>query len=75
MSQGKIKQGEKRFYKGIYPVKVIEPTSDGKTIKVKAERPFLDTSNYSSEKKPIKAGETFTTPSWKLWPEQRRVGR
>jgi hypothetical protein len=70
-----IHPGDRRYYKGIYPVKVVEPTGDGKEHVVQAERPFLDTSNYSQDKKPVKAGETFTAPGWKLWPSQRRIGR
>ncbi len=71
----KIKPGDRRYYKGIYPVEVVESIGDGKEILVKAERPFLDTSNYSEEKKPIRAGETLQVPGWNLWPGQRRIGR
>ena len=70
-----IKPGDRRYYKGIYPVEVVEPVGDGKELIVKAERPFLDTSNYSPDKKPVKAGETLQVPGWNLWPGQRRIGR
>lgn len=69
-----IQPGDKRYYKGIYPVEVVEPAADGKELVVRAERPFLDTSNYSDNKKQVRAGDTFTAPGWNLWPGQRRVG-
>ncbi len=74
-TERKIQPGDKRFYKGIYPVKVIKTADETKEHLVQAECPFLDISNYSDEKKPVRAGETFTTKGSKLWPQPRKVGR
>ena len=66
-----IQMGETRFYKGIYPVHVECALQD--EVQVKATGQFLDTSNYSDEKRVIKPGECFKAPGFLLWPHRRKL--
>lgn len=66
--------GEKRFYKGIYPVEVASPADAQGNAEVKAEKPFLKTDCRSDDVERVKAGETITVPACHLWNHQRKLG-
>jgi hypothetical protein len=65
-----IQEGELRFYKGIYPVRVT--LAGGRKHRVQALVRFLLTSHYSSQTRWIIVGEEMTVPARLLWPHQRR---
>jgi hypothetical protein len=73
--------GAELYLKGIYPVEVIALPEEGLerrgkgclvTAQVRAKNTFLLTSNYSENKRWVRAGEVLKVPVQQLW--QRRRG-
>ncbi len=76
--------GTELYLKGIYPVEVIalpdlalERRGKGclVTAQVRAKKTFLLTSNYSGEKRWVRAGEVLKVPVQQLWPRRRGAAK
>ncbi len=72
--------GTELYLKGIYPVEVIASPDvalerQGKgclvTAQVRTKNTFLLTSNYSGEKRWVRAGEVLKVPVQQLWHSRR----
>jgi hypothetical protein len=62
--------GERRYYKGIYPVEVV--LAGGRKHRVKSLGKFLLTSSYSTETRWMFPGDLMTVPARLLWSHQRK---